>query len=157
MNTWYPMSAPSVIWKSRWLPLTIRHAISQPLSHRKIGGYEQSVSLGIPWARLRVLLIVACGIAAGQVEFEAALEEVLEDRSLDASLSNSLTLPFVPSSTLSTADKNGSRGYDMWPCHLTWARDPGRARPRKIKWTLLSQFKCNLHCSVKKKFVNVSI
>ena len=33
-------------------------------------------------------MIVACGIAAGQVEFEVALEEVLEDRSLDASLSN---------------------------------------------------------------------
>ena len=39
------------------------------------------------------------------MEFEAALEEVLEGRSLDASLSYSLTLPFVPSSTLSTADK----------------------------------------------------
>ena len=71
---------------------------------RKNRGYEQCISLGIPSARLRVSLIVACGIAAGQVEFEAALEEVLEGRSLDASLSNSLTPPFVPSSTLSTAD-----------------------------------------------------
>ena len=117
----------------------------------------------IPIRRIRVqnkasqfskLVDVFCGIAAGRVEFEAALEEVLEGRSLDASLSNSLTLPFIPSSTLSTADKNGSRGYDMWPCHLTWARDPGRARPRKIKWILLSQFK---HLVSLKKFVNVSI
>ena len=145
MYTWYPKSAPLVIWKSRWPPLTVRHAISQPLSHGKIGSYKQSISLGIPWARLTVSLIVACGIAAGQVEFKAALEEVLEGRSLDASLSNSLTPPFVPSSTLSTADKNCSQGY-IWPCHLTWARDPGRARPRKgSKWILLSQFKYNLH------------
>ena len=136
---------PSVIWKSRWPPLTVRHAISQPWPHGKIGDCEQSISFSIPWARLRVSLIVAYGIAAGRVEFEAALEEVLEDRSLDASLSNSFTLPFVPSSTLSTADKNGSRGYDMWLCHVTWARDPGRVRPRKVKWNLLSQFKYNLH------------
>ena len=117
------------------------HAISQSWSHGKIGDCEQSISLSIPWARLRVSLIVAYGIAAGRVEFEAALEEVLEGRSLDASLSNSLTLPFVPSSTLSTADKNVSRGYGIWPCHVTWARDPGRARPRKVKWNLLSQLK----------------
>ena len=136
---------PSVIWKSRWPPLTVRHAISQPWPHGKIGDCEQSISFSIPWARLRVSLIVAYGIAAGRVEFEAALEEVLEDRSLDASLSNSFTLPFVPSSTLSTADKNGSRGYDMGLCHVTWARDPGRVRPRKVKWNLLSQFKYNLH------------
>ena len=145
MYTWYPMSAPSVIWKSRWPPLTVRHAISQQWSHGKIGDYEQSISLSIPWARLRVSLVVAYGIAAGWVKFEAELEEVLEDRSLDASLSNSLTLPFLPSSTLSTADKNGSRGYGMWPCHVTWACHHGRARPRKIKWNLLSQFKYNLH------------
>ena len=121
-----------------------RYITTQPPSHEKTGDCEQSISLSIPWARLRVSLIVACGIAAGRVEIEAALEEVLEDRSLDASLSNSLTLPFIPSSTLSTADKNGSRGYYMWPCHLTWASEPDRARARKIKWNLLSQFKYNL-------------
>ena len=23
---------------------------------------------------------------------------------------------------------------DMWACHVPWARNLGRARPRKIKW-----------------------
>ena len=34
-------------------------------------------------------------------------------RQKPVSLGNSLSLPFVPSSTLSTADINGGRGYDM--------------------------------------------
>ena len=66
--------------KIKMAAIAVRHAISQPWSHGKIGDCEQSISLSIPWARLRVSLIVACGILAGRVEFETALEEVLEDK-----------------------------------------------------------------------------
>ena len=104
------------------------------------------------WARLRVSLIVACGIAAGQVEFKAALEEVLEGRSLDASLSNSLTPPFVPSSRLSTADKNGSHDTTtdlaIWPEHVIPAEfAPGRLNEfnsRSLNVIYIGKFKRNL-------------
>ena len=143
---------PSVIWKSRWPPLTVRHAISQPWPHGKIGDCEQSISFSIPWARLRVSLIVAYGIAAGRVEFEAALEEVLEGRSLDASLSNSLTLPFVPSSTLSTADKMAAEDTTcdlaIWREHVIPAElAPGRLNEfyfRSLNIIYIGKFKRNL-------------
>ena len=64
------------------------------------------------------------------MEFEAALEEELEGRSLDASLSNSLTIPFVPSSTLSTADKNIKIAGEDTTCDLAiW---PERAIPAEL-------------------------
>ena len=121
---------PSVIWKSRWPPLTVRHAISQPWPHGKIGDCEQSISFSIPWARLRVSLIVAYGIAAGRVEFEAALEEVLEDRSLYRLVIRSVFLSFLRPHFLlpiKMAAEDTTCDLAMWHDHV-------------ISWVLASYF-----------------
>ena len=51
------------------------------------------LSRGIPSERLRVSVIVACGIAAERLEFTAGFEVVLGDEDIDASLNNSDTFP----------------------------------------------------------------
>ena len=53
-------------------------------------------------ARLRVSLVVACGIAAERLELTAGFEEVLEDedKNLDTSLYKSNTLTMLPSSII---------------------------------------------------------
>ena len=68
------------------------------------------LSRSISSARLRVSLIVACGIAAERLAFTAGFEAVVEDEgtSLDASRSNSDTLPLV-SLRLFTYDKSKSK------------------------------------------------
>ena len=54
-----------------------------------------------------------------------------EGKSLYASLSNSDTLPLVPSFIFTDdTSKNKMAADDE---HVTYTRDPGRARPRKIK------------------------
>ena len=66
-----------------------------------------------PSARLRVSLIVACGIAAERLEFTAGFEVVLEDehKSPDASLNKLDTLPTLPSSIISDDTEAGQN----WP------------------------------------------
>ena len=67
------------------------------------------------------------------VAFTAGFEDMLEDegKSLDSSLSNSDTLPSVPSSIFTDdTSKNKMAVNDE---HVAYTGDPGRARSRKIK------------------------
>ena len=91
------------------------------------------LSRGISSARLGVSLIVACGIAAKRLAFTAGFEAVVEDErtSLDAWRSNSDTLPLV-SLRIFTYDKSKNK-MAADDEHVAYKRDPGRARPRKIK------------------------
>ena len=142
---------PSVIWKSRWPPLTVRHAISQPWPHGKIGYCEQSISFSIPWARLRVSLIVAYGIAAGRVEFEAALEAVLEDRSLYRLVIRSVFLSFLRPHFLlpiKMAAEDTTCDLAMWHEHVIPAEfAPGRLNEiyfHTLNIIYIGKFKRNL-------------
>ena len=80
------------------------------------------LSCSIPSARLRVSLMVACGIVDERLEFPVGFEVVIEGevKSLDASPSNSDTRPLIPSSIF-TADKNRvktKQNGHRW--HVTW-------------------------------------
>jgi len=78
-------------------------------------------------------LIVACGIAAERLAFTAGFEAVLENegKSLDAPLINSDTQPLVPSFIFTDDTSKDKMAAD--DKHVTYTRDPDRARPRKIK------------------------
>ena len=79
-----------------------------------------------------VSLIVTCGIAE-RLEFTAGFEAVLEDedKSLDASLSNSDALPLVPSSIFTDDTSKARQSKTKWPSmmnngptHGPWPSSP---------------------------------
>jgi len=77
------------------------------------------LSQSTPSARLKISLIITCGIAAEQLAFTAGFEAVLEDEgeSLDAWLSNSETLPLLPLSIFTDNTSKNKTGAAGRTCH----------------------------------------